>query len=58
MPPRNRKALRDRNVTQNFFNQGEPSTDLSNAEQNRSIAGSLATSAGIDVGMYSLKKSP
>ena len=58
MPSRRRqKALRDKNITHNFFSQGEPSTCSSSAEQSPSNATSLKASAKLDASMYSLKKS-
>ena len=57
MGSRRQKALRDKIKTRNFFNQGEPSTRSSSAEQSHSHATSLTTttSAERQASMYSLK---
>ena len=58
-----KKALRDKSITQNFFNQGEPSTPSSSAKQScshatcRSHATNLPAPATSIASMYSLKKS-
>ena len=57
MPSRRNKALRDKNITRNFFSQGEPSTRSSSAEQSHSYATNLTTAAANYASMYPLKKS-
>ena len=57
MTGRQRKALRDKNITQNFFNQGESSTRSSSAEQSISHATSLPAFSQLNASMYPLKES-
>ena len=57
MTGRQRKALRDKSITQNFFNQGVPSTRSSSAEQNVSPAIRLPAFSELSASMYPLKES-